>query len=299
MISAIFVVAAKVPYTFSGRHLGPLLAAGSIAMLLGVERAEADICSRVNSEARQPIETDSYYEGVTQLYGDVCTLVDRDDGRFDYYTASEGRCRSLPGFITWEKDGGRGFNICIFALPSSGSDVGQGSVGSAEESGANSCSFANDGACDDPGACDNGTDVNDCSSSNSSPEVAGSSEEGDVDTPYFEPYPFNKYRTEPNGYGTWDCSEYNQDAFYAKGPYSYSCRLTVLAHLADVGEGDVKKFIAIACGRGETIEFARHNASSQAGDLMYEILRSKANELGSSESFVRDNTAERCVKTSN
>lgn len=84
--------------------------------------ALADNCSDQNSEARKATPDDPYYEYVQSSWGDACTLVDFDRGQADYYTKSESRCKGLSGYQEWHKDGGSGYNLCVFTPPSESPD---------------------------------------------------------------------------------------------------------------------------------------------------------------------------------
>lgn len=139
--------------------------------------AQSGACDVHHPEARRALPSDRYYEHVNRVYGNVCTLVDRDrsvyplDGGpptldMGYYQRSENTCRSMPGFITWEPDRGAGYSLCLFEPPQSGAPATAG--GGAPPpllpgaGGPNSCAYAYDGECDEPVVCATGTDTYDC-----------------------------------------------------------------------------------------------------------------------------------------
>lgn len=159
-----------------------------------VTSSSAADCQSYNSDARAAGSSSEWSEDdgwVVEKYGTVCTITDRDQGQFDYYTTSEATCRSMPGFIEWFKDRGAGFNRCLFdpgGAGGGGSDSddpgGSGGGGTddgggytndpppAAPSGPNSCSYAFDNTCDEPYVCDPGTDTSDCRAQVQTPKPA-------------------------------------------------------------------------------------------------------------------------------
>ncbi len=136
-------------------------------------------CESYNADARTAGSSSEWSEDdgwVVEKYGAICTITDRDQGQFDYYTTSEATCRSMPGFIEWFKDRGAGFNRCVFdpggegggsgaGTDEGGTDDGGGYAAEpspAPASGPDSCPYAFDNTCDEPSVCEAGTDTSDC-----------------------------------------------------------------------------------------------------------------------------------------
>jgi len=138
----------------TGSYIVSLIAIVVVSFFLSFEKAKADDCSSVYSEAYTPKVGDGDY---SPNYAGKCTFTDKDTGAADYYEVSRARCERLPGYVEWIKDRGSGHNRCYFNPPSqsSASDDKPLTVGP------DSCEFAKDGTCD-KNACDPGTDTTDC-----------------------------------------------------------------------------------------------------------------------------------------
>jgi len=110
--------------------------------------------------------------------------------------------------------------------------------------------------------------------------------------------PFNKYK--PAGYKESECYEDLPGSLFTTGKIQYSCRVTALAHIN--GSTDPKElFVAIACGRGDTDQMARHNARSRAMtaitglELSRKTAKQKANLIDQNDYYVSDGMVDHCA----
>jgi hypothetical protein len=111
-------------------------------------------------------------------------------------------------------------------------------------------------------------------------------------------YPFNQYR--PVGFKNSECFEDLPGSLYTTGKIQYSCRVTALAHINSSGSPK-EEFVALACGRGDTDQFARHSAWARAMSTIKDLeiarqnAKKKAGLIDENNYYVSDGMVDHCV----
>jgi hypothetical protein len=104
----------------------------------------------------------------------------------------------------------------------------------------------------------------------------------------------------PSGFKNSECSDDLPGSLFTTGPVQYSCRHTELAHLQR-SPIEIKKFVAIACGRSDTDMMARHNAAARAKEAVFGMEIEEAGRMQAdpnrNEIFITDKVEENCVRT--
>ena len=110
------------------------------------------------------------------------------------------------------------------------------------------------------------------------------------------------YKLEPGDYGS-RVSECNTDledlpGSPTRGPFKYSCRVTILAHLAE--DLQIRKFTGLACRNGTNPNQARFKASGEAYSLVFSMELATEKRLGYPEStFLVRRRIDHCVRLAN
>lgn len=111
-------------------------------------------------------------------------------------------------------------------------------------------------------------------------------------------YPFDQYKQ--YDFAQHECPAVAPNMF-EKGPYKASCRLWQLSHLVGMGDETKRKFVALACGRGNTADMAKFNARTHAQDLINNMqdtdLKRRGREPETNQRYDNDDYKDHCVMT--